>query len=730
MAIRFDEVRKLIFLETLNTTYQMKIDEIGVLEHLYYGTRINDSDMSYLFPEYDRGFSGNPFELKERRGFSLDTRPTEYSGYGVGDYRISSLCIEGTDGSRSVDLRYAGHVITKGKEKMSGLPGVRQSRDTVYSLCITLEDEVAGITVKLFYSVFEQKNIITRRAVIMNRNEEAVYLTKAASMCMDLPYGEYDYLHFYGRHCMERNLERCEVANDIQVIASGRGMSSHHHNPFVILAKRDTNETSGDCYGFMMMYSGNHKTEIEKDQAGGVRIVSGINNDNFRFLLEGGDFFETPEMILSFSDAGFERLSHNYHRIIRENVCDPKYLDYKRPVLINNWEATYFDFNKEKIIEIADEASKMGISMLVLDDGWFGNRYDDNRALGDWFVNETKIGGSISELAKEVNKRGLKFGLWFEPEMINEDSELFRMHPDWVVVDPNRKPTMSRNQMLLDMSCPEVVDYLFDKIDAILSGANIEYVKWDFNRAMTNAFSSSLTKERQGEFCHRFVLGTYSLMERLLSAHPSLMIEGCAGGGGRFDAGILYYSPQIWCSDNTDPIARLKIQKGTSFGYPVSTMGSHVSASPNHQTLRETSLQTRGVVAMSGTFGYELDPSKLSAEEKETIQKQIKDFDKYYWLIQKGDYYRLTDEKTEQKYTVWSFVSEDKSEALLNIVVTDVQANTYFPYVKVRGLDPNSLYRNDETGDTYTGAALMHGGFTFGPMQGVYPAKQVYLRRR
>lgn len=727
MGIIFDEKTLRFSLETKNTTYQMQVDEIGVLIHLYYGANIAASDMGYLIEDIDRGFSGNPFEIKERRGYSLDTRPLEYSGFGAGDFRVNAVGIVGADGSRTVDLRYVSHTISNGKRTLNGLPYVRENASSVSSLSIILEDRVALVRVTLFYSVFEDKDIITRSAIIENIGESCIDLTKAASMSMDFSFGEFDMIHFYGRHCMERNVEREPVANDIQVVSSIRGMSSHHHNPFVILCDRDTTEDYGDCFGFMLMYSGNHSTEIEKSQSGSVRVVSGINPTNFCWKLSSGECFETPEVILSYSGAGLSELSNNYHRIIRENVCNPRYLTERRPVLINNWEATYFDFDKEKILDIAKEAASLGIDMLVLDDGWFGNRYDDNRALGDWFVNESKVGGSLSNLVKEVNDIGLSFGLWFEPEMINEDSDLYRAHPNWAVKDPGRMPVMSRNQMVLDMSREEVVDYLFDKIDFILSNANIKYIKWDFNRAVSNCYSTSLGKDRQGEFAHRFMLGTYSLMQRLTDAHPDLMIEGCAGGGGRFDAGILFYSPQIWCSDNTDPINRLKIQEGTSYGYPISSMGAHVSASPNHQTLRETGLNTRAVVAMAGTFGYELDPGKLSASEKEEIKKQIKDFKNYYWLIQKGKYYRLTGEKNESFFTSWEIVSEDATEILLSVVVTDVKANPLFPFVKLKGLKPDGIYVDEASGREYTGIALMKGGYSFGVMQGVYPAKQIHF---
>ena len=748
MSIVFDEKSKVFSLITRNTEYQIKISEIGVALHTYYGKKVAGQDMSYLYRELDRGFSGNPYELRNKRGVSSDTLPQEYSTDGAGDYRVSALIVRLANGSGTADLRYRGHEIISGRENLKGLPYVRAEKDRVDTLKLILEDKTAGLLVTLFYQVFEDKDIISRYTVIRNESGDVITLNKAASACVDFMGRDLDLIHFHGRHAFERQPERKRVGHEVVRISSKRGTSSHHNNPFVILCDRNTDEWNGDSYGVMLMYSGEHAEEVEKDQAGTIRVVSGISDDHFSWKLGAGEEFVTPEVMLAYTDKGLSELSFLFHRIIRENVCPKEFRDIKRPVLMNNWEGTYFDFDDDKIMEIADSAREAGCEMLVLDDGWFGARNDDHAGLGDWVVNRDKVKKGMDAIADHVESLGMKFGLWFEPEMVNEDSDLFRAHPDWALTDPDRKPVMGRDQLVLDMSRPEVVDYLYESIAAVLNSAKISYVKWDFNRSLANVFSRGLPADRQGEVAHRFVLGSYSLMERLRESFPDVMIEGCSGGGGRFDAGIMFYSPQIWCSDNTEAINRLRIQKGTTYGYPVSTIGSHVSASPNHQTGREVPLMTRAIVAMAGTFGYELDPRKLSADEKAMIREQIGTFNRYYDLIQRGKYLRLSDETDEEYYTSWGFVSEDKSEALLNLVVTDVRANPEVMYVRLHGLDPEAMYEVDNcissgekvpendagektriVGQVFTGAALMNAGYAFDPMFGSYPAVQLHFKK-
>ena len=749
MSIVFDEKSKVFCLVTRNTEYQIKINEIGIVLHTYYGKRVGGYDMSYLYRKMDRGFSGNPYECRNKRGMSSDTLPQEYSTDGAGDYRVSALSVRLSNGSGTCDLRYRGHDIFSGREELKGLPYVRAEEDKVDTLRLYLEDKTAGLLVTLSYQVFEEKDIISRYTVIKNESEEALFIDKAASACMDIVGKELDLISFHGRHAFERQPERRRVGHEISRISSKRGTSSHHNNPFVILCDRDTGEWHGDSYGVMLIYSGEHAQEIEKDQAGSIRIVSGIADDHFRWKLTPGEEFVTPEAMLAFTDKGLSELSCLFHRIIRENICPEQFRNIKRPVLMNNWEGTYFDFDDEKIMEIADSAAEAGCEMLVLDDGWFGERNDDHAGLGDWVVNKNKLRSGLARIADHVESLGMKFGLWFEPEMVNEDSDLYRTHPDWALTDPDRKPVMGRDQLVLDMSRPEVVDYLYESISAILQSAKISYVKWDFNRSLANVFSRGVPSDRQGEVSHRFVLGSYDLMERLRESFSDVMIEGGSGGGGRFDAGIMFYSPQIWCSDNTEAINRLRIQKGTSYGYPVSTIGSHVSASPNHQTGREVPLMTRAIIAMAGTFGYELDPRQLSEDDKAMIREQIKTFNRFYDLIQRGRYLRLSDDLDEEYFTSWGFVSEDRSEALVSLVVTDVRANPEVMYVKMRGLDPDALYEVDNVlsscervpeneagarenivGQTYSGAALMNGGYAIDPMFGCYPSIQVHFVKK
>ena len=687
MAIRYWKEKQIFSIDTKNTTYQMKVDSYGFLLHLYYGAKVNGA-MDYLLTYADRGFSGNPAEAGADRTYSLDVLPQEYPTWGTGDYRNAALLIQNADHSESCKLQYAGHTIKKGKYNLSGLPAVYAEENEAETLEIYMEDCVSNLKVTLLYGVVEQLDIITRSVIIENHGSENIIIEKAGSACLELLPGQYDLLSFCGRHTMERTVQRKRIGYGSSVFESTRGTSSHQYNPAFILADVNATEDCGNCYGIAFVYSGGFRFETEKDPYDQVRTVMSIQPEQFAYPLNPGERFVVPETIFSFSQNGFGALSHNYHNCINHHVIRRSFQKKMRPVLINSWEAAYFDFTGETMLELAKNAADVGIDLVVMDDGWFGKRDDDNSGLGDWEVNEEKLGCSLGTLIEKINELGVDFGIWIEPEMISEDSTLYRNHPDWVLQIPGRSPVRSRNQLVLDFSRKDVRDYIFASICKVLDQGNITYVKWDMNRSISDVYSHVNVR---GTVLHDYVVGVYDFLEQMIQRYPELLIEGCSGGGGRFDIGMLYYTPQIWCSDNTDAIDRTKIQYGTSFFYPASAVGSHVSAVPNHQTGRITSLKTRAVVAMAGTFGYELNLQILSAEEKEEIKEQVAVFKKQNELIQQGTYYRLTN-PMEDAMAAWLFVSENKKHALFNVVVLDKQANAGVTFIKLKGLLEGSTY--------------------------------------
>lgn len=709
-SINYNEDTKVFTLRTKNSMYQMQVMEYETLVCLYYGADIGDTEASHRIVCLDRGFSGNPYEAGGDRTFSLDVLPQEYSGYGNGDYRINGIEVGHEDGSDAVHLRYETCRMMKGKYSLEGLPCMFGGENEAETLDITLYDRITDLKVHLLYGVFYDLDVITRAVRIENKGKDTVTIQRAMSMEMDYTNKHMDLIHFYGRHTMERLTERLPLHHGVQSVESKRGMSSHQHNPFVILCDKMTSEKHGDCFGFALAYSGNYRCEIEVDQMEQTRLVMGIHPYHFSFRLNTGDVFETPEVIMAYSDSGLGRLSRIYHDAYRSNLIRSKYVTSPRPILVNNWEATYFDFNEEKLFNIAKAAKDIGLDMFVMDDGWFGKRDADDSGLGDWVVNEEKIKGGLPKLVEKINAIGMKFGIWIEPEMISEDSDLYREHPDWVLKIPQRSLMRSRHQLNLDITRKEVRDHVMKQIFRVLDSCKVDYVKWDMNRSVGNVYSSALPSERQGEVYHRYMLGVYEMMEQLVSRYPNLLFENCCGGGGRFDAGMLYYSPQIWCSDNTDAIDRLKIQYGTSFGYPISTMGAHVSVCPNHQTGRTTPFETRAVVASAGTFGYELDLEHLSPEEKEMARKQILEYKEMEHLVQTGDYYRLSDPYRNHDYVVWQFVSKDKKETIVNGVQLRNEANPHIHLIYLEGLEPKAHYEDEKTGCVYTGAALMKAG--------------------
>lgn len=746
MAIIIDDQRRVFTLQTKHSTYQMKADNENVLLHTYYGEKTDHSDKSLLYWRADRGFSGNPYEIGKRdRTYSMDSLSQEYSCFGTGDYRITSLRVQNSDGSQAAELRYTGYCVQEGKYGIPGLPAVYAKNEEAETLVLQLADPYSGLEVELYYGVLEELDMITRAVKITNPGTDRVVLRKAASMNLDWEYGDFQWISFYGRHSMEMNYQRETIHHGVQSIGSVRGSSSHQYNPCVILCEKGAHETMGSCYGFSFVYSGEFLLEVEKDQLDRTRLICGIHPDNFSWTLQSGDTLWLPEVMMTYSGNGMGSISRNFHKVIREHICRGKWKDARRPILINNWEATYFNFTGEKLIEIAKQAKSLGIELFAMDDGWFGNRQDDSTGLGDWFPNEEKLGCTLKELAERITAEGMQFGIWLEPEGISEDSDLYRTHPDWVVGIPGRKPCLSRCQWILDFSRKDVQDYMIQRITALFDGIPVSYVKWDCNRAICDKFSGMLDSSRQGEFAHRYVLGLYRVLEELTEKFPDILFEGCGGGGGRLDAGMLYYMPQLWASDTTDAIERLSIQYGASFGYPVSAIGTHVSMVPNHQTGRVVPLSTRGCVAMAGTFGYELDISSLTQDEKEEIKAQIERFKKYYDLIQHGEYYRISS-PLEGMCTVWEIAAASGKEALVSAVYHHVQANAAPICVKVQGLKDEAWYQLflDEDlkeknknrrlpygfapGEVISGAALKQVGFVVPTPANGFQAWQIYIQ--
>lgn len=727
MGIKVNEFQKTITLHTQNTSYQMKIGNLDYLIHLYYGPTIPDVDLSYQIKQYDRGFSGNPYESRNARTFSLDAQPQEFSTQQQGDFRAASIEVVNGDGSYSFNGRVVDYKIKKGKYCLETMPSVFATEsDTADTLEVTLEDAVTGVQVILIYGVFEEADMITRAVKVKNTGTKSIQLQKIMSTCLDFLNGsKMDLISFPGRYGQERQVERQPMTHHIHTIGSVRGTSSHQQNPFVILCDRDVSEDYGDCYGFSLMYSGNFLAEAELDQYDQIRFGMGIHPKQFSFEIKPGEVFEGPEVVMAFTTKGLTGLTHLYHDFYRKNLCKSKFVkDVRRPVLINSWEAAFMDFDDVKLVEIAKAAKEMGVELLVMDDGWFGKRDDDNSGLGDWYVNEKKIKCGLHKLVEQINDLGMKFGIWFEPEMVSEDSDLYRTHPEWTMEIPGRPAVRSRNQLVLDMSREEVQDYLIKEVNSILNDANIYYVKWDINRSLADIWSNAQPAEKQGEVYHRYILGLYRVMDQIIKTHPDILFEGCSGGGGRYDPAMLSYYPQYWVSDNNHPIDRLKLHYGTSFVYPISTMGAHISDSGKFVPLR-----TKAVVAMCGTFGYELDATYLSKEEQKICKEQSDLFRKYYHIIFEGDYYRLSNPFEVGNMTAWQHVLKDKSESLLSVVVTNLTCNGPQEYVKAKGLDPMAFYSINDGEAIYSGAALMNAGIPIDREIPEYTAFQFHMKK-
>lgn len=728
MGITFEEKSRIFKLDSKSSTYMMGIvDEDGFIGHMYYGKYISDEDMSYLLKtgEYPLVPSINN---RERISF-MDNFPFEYSTHGVGDYRESCLKVRKCDGTSACNLGYKEHKIYAGKPKLEGLPASFGSNEDCTTLEVICSDNCIGIEVILSYTVFEELDVIARSVRIRNIGDEVCYIEKALSICVDFEGIDFDVITLHGSWARERHIQRRNVDLGKFSVGSIRGQSSHQEHPFMAIVSRETCQDNGEVYGFNFVYSGNFLAQVEGTQFNNTRFVMGINPENFEWKLQPHEEFTTPEVISVFSHEGIGGMTHTYHDFYRKHLIRSKYKDMKRPILINNWEATYFDFNTEKLLKIAEDAAGLGIEMLVMDDGWFGNRNSDNCALGDWFVNEDKLKGGLNYLVEEVNKLGMKFGIWFEPEMISPDSDLYREHPDWAIQINGREAGLARNQYVLDFSRKEIRDTIYERMKSILDSAPISYVKWDMNRPLSDLGSSALASDRQGELSHRYVLGLYEMLERFITDFPDILLEGCSGGGARFDPGMLYYCPQIWCSDDTDAIERLQIQEGTAMVYPLSAIGAHVSDCPNHVVGRVTPFETRGYVALAGTFGYELDVTKISEEDKKLIPQQVELYHKYNEIIRNGDYYRLLSYMKQGTFDAWQVVSKDKSESVVFVIQVLNRPNYHSTRLRLKGLNETDMYKIEGQEQELSGGALINAGILIEPMSGDFKGKLIYLKR-
>lgn len=716
MPIQFNQTSQIFHLYNDQISYILGILPNGHLGHYHFGSRLEEPLSSDLFrADQNKGLTAyvNPNDF----GFSLNLERQEYPVFGTSDFREPALTLTLQTGSQIVDFKYSHHLITAGKPPISGLPSTFSTTENPCStLVITLKDRVTDLELDLYFSLFETLPIMSRRAELVNRSGAPITIDKIMSMSIDLMDDDWQWLQFSGDWIKERHLYKTSLRPGIQSIESRRGASGAEHNPFLILKRPDTNEVQGEALGVSLVYSSNFSISGQVDANGVTRVMAGINPALFKWVLKPLETFETPEALMVYSVKGLEHLSHSFHRLFKENLMVKKWQALPRPLLINSWEAMYFDFDEDKLLHFAKEAASLGMELFVLDDGWFSSRNDDSSGLGDWSVNAKKLPSGITGLAQKINALGLQFGLWIEPEMINLGTQLYEQHPDWVIYDPTRMPCHARNQYILDFSRPEVVEHIFKQLTALFDDAPIAYLKWDMNRNMTDHYSHGLKPENQGELSHRYIKGVYSLYDRLIDRYPNILIESCAAGGGRFDPGILYYSPQIWASDNTDPTCRLKIQYGTSFAYPISAMGAHVSASPNHQLKRTTPLKTRADVAYFGSLGYELNLIHLSDAEKAEIKEQINFYKTHRSLLHSGDFYRLISPfESNGNHTAWMIVNHDKSTAIVGWYQSLAYPNESLKTIKLRGLDPKATYSVEPNCTTASGSTLMSFGLLLRP---------------
>ena len=729
MDIRFNEKDKLFVIETDSTSYVIAVlGEEGLLGHLYYGDKIQYEDAPYLLNIPQNQNTPTP-TMRDRSAF-LDIYPFEYTSNNVGDYRKSGIEITDSNGHSSLQLCYESHVIYSGKRKMEGLPATFGTDKDSMTLEISVKDSVVGLRAVLSYSIFEGLDAVIRSVKLINDSDKEIFIDKVMSMTMDMDQDGYQLLTLYGSWARERLMDFRDIGFGDTSIESFRGESSHQFQPFMALVQNGDSQDTGKVYGFSFVYSGNFEAGVNKSQFDNLRVYMGIGSKNFRWKLRPYDSFQAPEVVLTYSGAGLGKMTRTLHDLYRNHLIRSRYKDMERPILINNWEATYFDFDSDKLLAIAKEAKKSGIEMLVMDDGWFGERNDDNSSLGDWYVNEDKLKGGLKKLVDEVNAIGMKFGIWMEPEMISPRSRLYDEHPDWAIRVPDREPCRSRNQYVLDITREEVRDYIYSRIKAILESCNIEYLKWDMNRQLSDLGSMGLSRDAQGELSHRYMLAVYDLQERLVTDFPNLLLENCSGGGARFDAGMLYYSPQIWCSDDTDAIERLKIQEGTALIFPLSTMGAHVSDCPNHTVGRTTPFKTRGDVALAGTFGYELDITRIPESDREDIPRQVAQYHKYNHLVRGGDYYRIASYQRNHTYDAYMLVSKDKKEALVTYVQVEASPNPARKVIKLPGLVPDATYQIEDSDIEVKGSTLEKVGIALPILPGDYQSKLIHLLQK
>lgn len=708
MSIVYDKENQVFHLQAGDTSYVMGVVR-GYLTHLYWGKRLNRYGASRRIIWKDRGFAPNPDDLD--RAFSLDTLPQEYPQTGNGDYRNCAYGMLDEQGGRISNLIYQGYEILHGKEPLSGLPASFGNDDEVDTLKIHMLDELSGLKVELWYHAFHNQSVIARSVRFVNTGEENLTLTKMLSMSVDIREAGFDVLTLYGAHNNERNMDRRRITSGTVQIESLRGTSSPQQAPFMALLRPETTEDFGEVYAANFVYSGNFIAAAQTDAFENTRFQMGMNPWNGQWLLEPGQEFHTPEVVMVYTSEGLNEMSKIFHNFYQDHLIRSQYTKKIRPILINNWEATYFDFTEEKILEIADKAAQVGIELFVLDDGWFGKRDDTTSSLGDWIEDRRKLPDGLKGLEEKIHEKGLQFGLWLEPEMISENSDLYRRHPDYVLHTPGRPYTYGRGQLVLDLSREDVCDYVIESISKVLESAQIDYVKWDMNRHLTDVGSGFYPAARQGEITHRYVLGLYRILETLTNKYPDILFESCSSGGGRFDPGMLYYMPQTWCSDNTDAVCRLKIQYATSLTYPPITIGAHVSGCPNQQTGRETSLSTRGFAAMSANMGYELDLTKCSEEELEQIKQQVDFYKEIRETIQFGTFYR-TKNPFEGNLAQWNFVSKDGKDIVGFYFEILSRPAAPIQLIKFKGLERDGYYKDLNTGKIYGGDELMYSGIS------------------